>query len=324
MRKRLALAFLLAVTAAHADVAEFPAPVGPAGAAERKALSELWSRYAAALEAGADGEALAALLAGDARLREIGTGAVVEGAAAIAKALGGRLGAGTGYAELRWQPVRVLAARGQLVADGTWSGRLAQKPFGVRFLTRIVAHGGRVAEIETYLDVGGWGEQVEKWGRIRGLGPPVTTALADTAGATLDSSGVARLVARFYGIYHTRPFDLDAMIALYAPRCRFVDPTSRIDIAGRDAVREMLAGALGQGAQGFDGVRWALARVLHDGPYIAAFGTWSGTYQGKPFREVSFVTLWRVADGLIADQTDFIDMGDWSRQVGWTGAEAVQ
>ncbi len=287
----------------------------------------VWQRYRAALEAGADPDALAGLLAEDVRHVEVGSGRPPsEGRTAAIEQLRARYGPDSRLAGLRWEAARTLVAEPadgalRVLIDGLWGGRLDGRPFRVRFLTLVEIAGGRIRRLRDHVDRGGLGEQVGLHGRIPGLGPPVDATFAggdgQADGAT-EADGAA-LLRRFRTIYATEPFDLDGMAALYATDCRFVDPTSRLDLAGREAVRAMLADARVGRPDGFRDVRWSADETLVDGRRFAHLGRWSGRWRDATF-EVDYATVWTIApDGTIAEHLDFIDMGAWARQVGWTG-----
>ena len=123
-------------------------------------------------------------------------------------------------------------------------------------------------------------------------------------------------VNRYFAAYDTDHMVLDRFLELYSDDIRFVDPTFRLDIDGKAALREMYEDAKIGNSDGYQEWHWELNRHLVVGRDVIIEGTWSGVWQGQPF-SVRFNT-WLTLDehGKIAKQLDFFDTRSWFEQVG--------
>jgi ketosteroid isomerase-like protein len=105
---------------------------------------------------------------------------------------------------------------------------------------------------------------------------------------------------------------MDKWLGHYAPFAFFEDPTLGQSGMGHEQIRkpfvDAFTGPLGP-------VRWILVRRVTDGEWSAVEGWLEGSQTGKPFR-TRFSTWFKVRDGKIAHQIDYMDYGAMRRQVG--------
>ena len=103
----------------------------------------------------------------------------------------------------------------------------------------------------------------------------------------------------------------------YTDDIAFTDPTFEIAAKGKEELRKLYAD-LGTDKTSYAEVVWRIETTVIQADRIVIRGNWSGRLQGCAF-DVEFVTLWKLRDGLIAEQTDFFAAGTFDRQGGWDG-----
>lgn len=133
--------------------------------------------------------------------------------------------------------------------------------------------------------------------------------------ANASDKAIHKLIEDYYAVYHTAPFDVDKFVSFYTEDCTFEDPTFRINLKGRAAVREMMVNAGVGKKEGHWGVQWKIHRRIVTADQAVIEGVWSGNFKDKPFA-VRFATILTLRNGKIASQLDFFDAYTWSQQVG--------
>jgi ketosteroid isomerase-like protein len=101
----------------------------------------------------------------------------------------------------------------------------------------------------------------------------------------------------------------------------FTDPTFEIIAEGKSAVRNLYAD-LGTSRTAYKNIQWTIKDVVSEDDIIVIRGQWSGRFHDCEF-EIDFMTLWRLADGKIAEQNDFFAASSFDRQVCWNGIAAT-
>lgn len=102
--------------------------------------------------------------------------------------------------------------------------------------------------------------------------------------------------------------NLDAMLADLAPGARWIEaagsPLAGTWI-GREQIVERVFAPI---AREWEGYRFELERLVADGRWVVALGTYSGTYRqtGKPMR-TRVVHAWEIVDGEIVQFEQFVD-----------------
>lgn len=215
---------------------------------------------------------------------------------------------------MRWNLHRRLFDDEQVVVTGTYSGSYGDKSYDVRFLTWVTMRDGLIVE---QLDIADTTTLMEQMGRAAAPSgqPEVTARVAPPPASAqpLSRAEAEQLVERYVSVYQEPRIAVDRFLAFYADDARFLDPTYRIDLEGREAIGTMMRTAIDSG---FLNLRMTVARIAVEGPRIAFRGTLSGEYGGKTFSDIDFATLWTVVDGKIIDHLDFYDSRKWMKQVG--------
>ena len=123
------------------------------------------------------------------------------------------------------------------------------------------------------------------------------------------------VVERYYAQFQKPGFDVDALMKFYADDVAFSDPTFEIVANGKAEVRKLYAD-IGTDETSYRNIVWTLKTVVSDDDTVVISGVWSGDFAQCPF-SVEFMTFWRMAGGLIAEQKDFFAASAFDRQVRW-------
>ncbi len=129
------------------------------------------------------------------------------------------------------------------------------------------------------------------------------------------------IVEEYYSHFQKPGFLVDDLMQFYADDVVFTDPTFEVVAEGKSDVRKLYAD-LGTSQTAYENIQWTITDVVSAGDIIVIRGRWSGRFHDCEF-EIDFMTLWRMADGKIAEQNDFFAASSFDRQVGWNGQTAT-
>ena len=124
-----------------------------------------------------------------------------------------------------------------------------------------------------------------------------------------------KLVEDYYARFQQPGYFVTELMQRYTEDVRFIDPTFEIDVSGREEVAKLYAD-LGTGKTAYTNVAWIIRQIVAENDHVTIRGNWSGQFQDCPF-DIEFMTLWKLRNGLIAEQTDFFAASTFDRQVGW-------
>lgn len=124
-----------------------------------------------------------------------------------------------------------------------------------------------------------------------------------------------QMAERYYSRFQQPDFDVDELMEFYDDDVRFSDPTFEITARGDSEVRKLYAD-IGTDRTSYTNITWTLDRIVVESDDVVIHGRWAGEFSGCTF-DVPFVTLWRLRNGLIAEQTDFFAAAIFDRQVNW-------
>jgi ketosteroid isomerase-like protein len=148
------------------------------------------------------------------------------------------------------------------------------------------------------------------------------TTIVGAAAKSQDASPMSSWIDRYYADYTamsaapTGPA-MDTWLAHYASFAFFEDPTAALSAIGHDRIRkpylEAFTGPLGP-------VRWTIRRRITSGDWTAVEGWLDVNERGK-LVHTRFATWFKVRDGKIVHQIDYVDYDTWRRNA--SGQEGV-
>lgn len=129
--------------------------------------------------------------------------------------------------------------------------------------------------------------------------------LSPRADASEPCSEVRRVVEGFYEAY--RRLDVPAMLSFYADDAVLIDPVLGLNLVGKAQIAEAAADY-----SNFDSVEGIDVRTYCEEDRVVGIGVGRLHYHGQPVT-VPFAMLFRVRDGLIVEERDYVAYRDISR-----------